>query len=126
MRIIATQNAPANEIGFLCRFIGVGLMAHLYLMAWAYMYKSQLLALLELNRRNTVMPLAEVKTFYDRAVVDYPEAYQAYTFAQWLQFILDQQLAIQYPSQMIEITHKGKDFLKYLTHWGADANTKRN
>lgn len=33
-------------------------------------------------------------------------------------------LLVEHPSQMLEITHRGKDFLKYLTHWGADISKK--
>lgn len=122
--IIAKQNSPNNESSFLCRFVGVGLVAYLHDMTWAYIYKSQLLMLQELNHKNGLMPVSEAKAFYDRAAVSDSSLYANYAFSQWIRFMKTQELLIEHPSQMLEITHRGKDFLKYLTHWGADLNTK--
>lgn len=124
MRLIAKNNSPRDEVGFLCRFIGVGLVAYVYDMAWAYIYKSQLLMLEELNRRVT-MPVSDAKKYYDRATTEYPSVYPKYQFNSWLGFVIQHQLMIRHPSEMLEITHKGKDFLKYLAHWGANPSMRK-
>ena len=42
----------------------------------------------------------------------------------WLGYLITTQLMIRYPSDMIEITERGKGFLKYLLHWGRDADQR--
>lgn len=122
---IATQNEPANPQAFLLRFIGVGLVAYLHDFTWWTIFRSQLLMLLAMNGRNGYMPLTEGKDFYDKAAVQYPQIYSTYSFAQWIAYMKQQQLILQHQSNMLEITVTGKDFLKYLTHWGLypDART---
>jgi len=118
IRIIARRNQPDDREGFLARFIGVGLVAYLHDLTWAYIYKSQLLMLLEMNRKGGWMSLADAKIYYDQAVIAYPAIYSNYSYEQWLDFMKQRQLFIHHPSNMLEITIHGKDFLKYLTHWG--------
>jgi hypothetical protein len=117
-RVIAEQNEPNDPGRFLLKFIGVGLVAYLHDYTWFTIFKSQILMLLEMNARNGHMSLADAKNYYDQAAVEYPQVYPNYTFEQWMAYLRQQQLILQYPSNMLEITVKGKDFLKYLTHWG--------
>jgi hypothetical protein len=62
IRISAEQNksycAPED---FYAKFIGVGLVAYIHDMTWAYIFKSQLLMLTELNRRGGFLSTAEAK-----------------------------------------------------------------
>jgi hypothetical protein len=124
IRAAAIQNQPNDRESFYIKFIGIGLIAYLYDVIWFAIYKSQLLSLLELNRRNGLMPLADVKVYYDQAVITYPAAYAHYSFDEWLSFMKNQVLIIWHPSDMVEITLRGKDFLKYLLHWGREANQR--
>ena len=71
------------------------------------------------------MPIADAKAYYDKAKEDYPEVYKTYQFEGWLGFLKNEQLIIHHPSEMIEITLRGRDFLKYLTHWGRSADNRR-
>lgn len=50
IRTSAQQNQPNNREEFYVRLIAVGLIAYAYDLAWAYIYRSQLDLLLELNR----------------------------------------------------------------------------
>ncbi len=118
IRLAATQNQPNDREGFFAKVIGVGLISYLHDITWAYIYKSQILMLMELNRRNGIMPLADAKVYYNKATVDYPLIYSHYLFDQWMSFMKAHQLLIHHPSDMLEVTVRGKDFLKYLTHWG--------
>jgi hypothetical protein len=122
IKIIAGQNQPGDHEGFYARFIGVGLISYMHDMTWAYIFKSQLLMLAELNRRN--LPLSDAKAYCDKAVKEYPQIYDKYSFQQWIDYMRTEQLVIRHPSDMLEITYRGKDLLKYLAHWGRDANVK--
>jgi len=123
IRAAAVQNQPNDREGFYVRLIAVGSLAYIYDQAWAYIFKSQLLLLHELNRR-LLLPLAGAKTFYDKAAIDFPDRYANYPFDRWLEFVTTHGLAIRHPSEMVEITVRGRDFLKYLVHWGFSVDDK--
>jgi hypothetical protein len=115
-RAAAHLNSPNDHEAFYLKLIALGLPALMYDVVWAYIFKSQVSALMEINRQNT--PVAQVKQFYDKAALEFPDRYANYSFDQWMDFIKGYQLVIHHPSGMVEITVRGKDFLKYLTHWG--------
>ena len=123
VRAMVNQTQPTDREAFYVKFIATGIIGYIYDIAWAYIYRSQVLLLLELNRR--IMPLAEVKTFYEKAASDNKSAYADYSFSQWLEFMKFYILIIQHESEMVEITLRGKDFLKYLVHWGRYADDRR-
>jgi hypothetical protein len=50
------------------------------------------LALMEINRR--IMPIAEVKAFYDKAAAEYADRYTNYSFEQWMEFLKSNTLLI--------------------------------
>lgn len=81
--------------------------------------------LLDMNGKNGWIALSDAKNYYDKAAVEYPAIYSQYSFEQWTAFMKGQQLILQHPSNMLEITVRGKDFLKYLTHWGRYAEARR-
>lgn len=116
--LVADKNEPTSREGFLVKFIGVGLVSYLHDWTWLTIFRSQLLMLLDLNGRNGWMALDEAKNYYDKASTEYSEIYSKYSFDQWIIYMKGQQLIIHHPSNMLEITVRGKDFLKYLTHWG--------
>ena len=86
---------------------------------------SQLEALAELNSRGLI-PVADLKKHYDKAVMAYPKTYANYSFEQWLNYMQSRMLIARYPSQMVELSFNGKDFLKYLAHVGHDIHGKAN
>jgi len=81
--------------------------------------------LLEVNRKNGIVPLDVAKNFYEQAVATYGDEYKDRSFEQWLLYLINQELIIRHPSEMVEITIKGNDFLKYLLHWGRDESLRR-
>jgi hypothetical protein len=116
VRAAAQLNSPNDHEGFYVKLITIGLVSYTYDIIWAYIFRSQILALMELNRR--VTPIAEIKEFYDKAVTENPDRYATYPFDQWMEFLKSNQLLIWHPSGMVQITVRGQDFLKYLTHCG--------
>src|SRR5712692_10470988 len=112
IRTAATQNQPIDREGFYVKLIAIGVISYVYDMAWAYIFRSQLLLLMELNRK--ILLLAEVRTHYDKAASDTPTVYANYSFGQWMDFLKSHLLLLQHPNGMVEITVRGRDFLKYL------------
>jgi hypothetical protein len=122
-RAAANQNQPNDKEGFYVRLIAVGLIAYVYDQVWAYIFRSQILLLMELNRK--MLTLAEVKNYYDKATSVEPTMYAHYSFDQWMTFMTGNLLLIHHPSAMVEITVRGRDFLKYLVHWGRSSDDRR-
>jgi hypothetical protein len=125
IKIVAQKDYPNDKEAFYARFIGTGLIVYQYDWTWFMIYGSQLLALTELNSRGMI-PIADLQKHYDAAVVEYPKTYEKYSFEQWIDFMKTRLLVSTYPSQMIELSWGGKDFLRYLAHCGRDINVKAN
>jgi hypothetical protein len=125
MRILARQRNPDDIEKFYLEVIGVGLLAALYDSIWWPMFRSQLLALTEVNRNSGMLPIAKVKGFYDRAAEEYKQEYADDNFERWFSYLTKNLFVLHHGSDMIEITVRGKDFLKYLTHWGREPKDKR-
>ena len=127
MRNAANQIQPNDVPGFYLKFISVGVLSYNYDLIWYVIYGSQLEALLDLNRNNGILPLARVRTHYDQAEAANTELYRNanVTLDAWLGFLVARQMVIRHPSDMIEITLGGRDFLKYLVHWGREANQRK-
>jgi hypothetical protein len=125
IKIIAPQNSPNDKEAFYARFIGVGLVAYQHDVSWFTVFGSQLAALAELNSRGLI-PVADLRKHYEKAVVDHPKTYSDYSFDQWLNFMRARMLIAIYPSQMVELSFNGKDFLKYLAHAGQNVHLKTN
>jgi hypothetical protein len=126
IKIAAAQNrAHYTPEDFYAKFIGLGLVAYMHDITWAYIWKSQFLMLAELNRRGGNMPVSVAKEFYDKGKKDYPGNYASYTFEQWLTFVVTQGLVIRHPSEMLEITVRGRDFLSYSAHNSRTADERR-
>ena len=125
IRIAAEQNKPyCSPEDFYTKFIGTGLVAYIHDITWAYIFKSQILMLTELNRRGGFLPISDAQAFYHQAVTDYPNIYTNYSFQQWMNFMLEQGLFIAHPSNMLEITVRGRDFLAYSGHNSRTADQK--
>jgi hypothetical protein len=126
MRAAADENQPNDREGFYLKFISVGVLVYNYDMIWFVIYRSQLEALLDVNRHNGILPLAQVKSHYDQAAAAYSEEYKKgnVLLENWLGFLIARTLVIRHPSDMIEITVRGKDFLKYLVHWGRESTQR--
>jgi hypothetical protein len=77
------------------------------------------LALTELNHR--VLRREQIKTYYDEGAQRSPGLYANYSFDQWLEYLPSQILIGEHPGQTFEITVRGKDFLKYMVHFGYTA-----
>jgi len=126
IKVASAQNASSmSPEDFYSKFIGTGLVAYMHDITWAYIWKSQFLMLVELNRNGGMMPVSAAKAFFNAAVKDYPSNYTSYTFDQWLGFITSQGLITRHPSEMLEITVRGRDFLSYSAHSSRSADQRK-
>lgn len=125
IKLIAEQSFPNDKEAFYARLIGVGLVAIQYDYSFLLIFGSQLKAMAEMNSRGLI-PLADLKKHYDKAAADYPKTYTTYTFDQWIAFMKSRLLIAMYPSQMVELSWMGKDFLKYIAHAALDTSKKLN
>lgn len=125
MRILVAQQHPNDQVETLAKFIGIGFWAYTHEVTWPYIFRSQILALTELNAKGGIMPLAAVKAHFDKAVHDYPGAYATYGFDQWLNFMVTHSLLLKQPGDAIEITLRGRDFITFMAHWGWNADMRK-
>jgi len=107
---------------FYAKFIGIGMAAYFYDMAWMGIYKSQILLLQKLN--TVMLTRDQAKVFYDNAATASPDAYVGYSYDDWLQFLFNQRF-ITHQGVMVAITMRGRDFLKFLLHWGRSSDQRR-
>jgi hypothetical protein len=126
MKILVGQQHPNDREEALARFIGMGFWGYLHEVTWAYIFRSQILALTDLNAKGGVLSLTAITSHFEKATTDFPNTYALYTFNQWMDFMLTHSLLIRKPGDVVEITVRGRDFLKFLTHWGWTADMKRN
>jgi len=122
VRTAAAQNRPNDHEGFYVDLIASGLPGFVYDLTWAYIFRSQILLLQELNRN--VLSLAQAKNYYEKAAAENQTSYHNYSFERWLNFIGGEGLLLHHPSGIIEITVRGRDFLKYLVHCGRSAEDR--
>jgi hypothetical protein len=125
MKVVAARFYPQDREGFWARFTGVGITAYMHDITWAYIFRSQLLMLAELNSKNGIMPIGDARKHYAKAASENQGMYANYSFEQWLSYLKSDMLVIQHPSDMLEITHKGRDLLKYLAHWGRSSDFRK-
>jgi hypothetical protein len=71
VRTAAEVNSPNDHEAFYAKLIATGLPAFTYDVVWAYIFKSQILVLMELNRQ--ILTTARVKEFYDKAAGETPD-----------------------------------------------------
>ena len=123
----AERVKPYDKESFYLDVLAVGFMGVHYDQIWWPLYRSQLRALLAVNRKNGLAPVAEFREFYEEAKKEFSSEYERLniSFESWLSYLQSNVLIVVHPSNMIEITLKGKDFLKYLLHWGRQEELKR-
>jgi hypothetical protein len=120
VRTMIQNNPPSERDEFVVKFIARGLINVFYDRVWLTIFRSQVLALMELNKR--ILRREEIKTYYDEATQRSPKIYADYSFDQWLSYLRTQVFILEHPGHSFEITVRGKDFLKYMIHYGYTAD----
>lgn len=122
---IAEMLYPKEREAFYARLIGVGLVGVQHEMTWLMIFRSRLAAIDEMSSRGLV-PIGDLKKHYDSGAASNPKFYATYSFENWVEFMKTRMLIALYPSQMVELSFSGKDFLRYLAHVGYGRNAKVN
>ena len=82
-------------------------------------FGSQLGALAHLNRHG-VVAIDSLKPYYEDASHADPTLFKNLSFEQWVSFLNARGLLATRPANTVEISHLGRDFLKYIAHVGKD------
>lgn len=77
-------------------------------------YGSQIKILQYLNSQQTGAHLTSIKHYYDKAVLEFADAYKDYSFENYMRFLLNYTLILQ-KDGFLFITICGKEFLLYCT-----------
>ena len=64
IRLAMKDKTPSERDNLLSKIVGVGVVNYLYDIVWAYIFKSQLDLLMELNRRTLL--LSEAQEYYQK------------------------------------------------------------
>lgn len=111
IRQTATQVPPAERETYFCRALTVTFIYAQFELVWYNIFGSQIKALQRLNlgqlRREDIFP------YYAEVATANAKTYADYSFDKWLGFMRTQTL-IRQDDDLIGITIKGKDFLKFL------------
>jgi hypothetical protein len=121
----AERVRPQDKESFYLDILAVGSISIIYNDIWWPLFRSQLLALSALNNQHGLVPTSTFRKFYDEAAKEYESEYKDISFDDWMAYLTINTLLTIHPSEMVEITLKGKDFLKFLLHWGRTEKTKR-
>ena len=72
------------------------------------------------------MPLADAKSYYDKGKEEQPNLYaNNYSLDGWIEYTKSRQLVIRHPTDMLEITIAGRDFLTYLAYYARTADARK-
>jgi hypothetical protein len=118
----AERVRPNDKASFYLDVLAVGSIQMLYDDLWWRIYRSQIRALSALNAG--MLPIDEYRKPFDEASIEFADDFARLkiTFDDWMKFMTETTLLIVHPSKMVEITLKGRDFLKYLLHNGRNAD----
>jgi hypothetical protein len=114
---------PVEREKFLIRTISNGALAVLHDESWRYIYRSQIELLQDLNIQ--AMTLEQIKPYYDAAALANPDTYKQYSFELWLSFMRGKLLIVQ-DGNVVQITVRGKDFLRFLVQDSLPIKSKLN
>lgn len=109
---------------FLIRALAAGAASYLHDVSWFTIFRSQLNALNELNSKGAMIR-DELRQFYNAAALLNPHLFNDYTFDSWVEY-LESQTLIRQDGNIVQITVRGKDFLKYLVLRGFSASQRIN
>jgi len=121
----AARVRPNDKESFYLDVLSVGAIQVLYDDLWWHIYRSQIRALSALN--GGMLPIHEFRKPFDEASVEFADDFAKLklTFEEWMKFMEMNMLLIVHPSKMVEITLKGRDFLKYLLHHGRNVEAAK-
>lgn len=120
LRKTLSQFPPGNDReNFLLRIVIIGWILYDFEIIWYNIFASQIEALQELN--TGALKRENLFKHYIQAATTYLHWYSAYSFEQWIGYMRTQVL-IREDGDQINITVKGRSFLKHLIDTGRSAS----
>ena len=114
---------PAHERErYLYRGLTVAYVYSQFERLWYLIYGSQIKLLQQLNHAD--LKRQDAFFFYTDAAVAYPNEYVAYSFDQWIGFLRANNV-IREDGDLVRITVRGRDFLKYMIDEAMPIHLKR-
>lgn len=109
---------------FLVRYFASFVIIGIFEYIWVLIFRSQIVAMEVLNK--APQKIEGLRQFYDAAIsLDNAVFYAGYPFTSWLAFMKSNFL-IREDGDLISITIRGQEFLKYLIHTNRSADDRRN
>lgn len=121
-RLAAHHKDIAERERFLVRALSAGAISYLHDMTYSSIFRSQIEVLDNLNTRGAVT-LDTLRPNYDAVASVSPNVYRLHPFESWIEFMKGQNL-IRQDGNVVQITVRGKDFLKYLVQFGKSAKDR--
>lgn len=122
VRTQSSKFAPgADRENFLTRLLATLITLGIFEITWLQIFGSQLRAIRKLNSR--MLTLEELRHYYDEGSTAFPNLYENRPFEVWLAFLRNWILLRENGDKM-EITIRGREFLKYLDHNGYDETVR--
>jgi len=112
VRKLANEFLSGNEReNFLVRFLTIGSIVFQFEITWYNIFASQIEALQQLN--SGPLKREDLFQYYTHAAATYPHVYATYSFDQWIGYMRGQ-ILLREDGDQINITVRGRAFLKYL------------
>lgn len=119
VRKLSDQYQPGSDRErFFIRLVASGVVIFIFELIWVSIFRSQIRGLEQLN--GGPLRIDDLRPHYQQATTEYPQVYGKYSFEQWLAFLRTQILIKDHP-RGLEITVRGREFLKYLIQTGRSA-----
>jgi hypothetical protein len=124
---ISRHQVPKDRENVCLKLASTLLAVGMYEDVWFSSFGSQIRLLQDLNRR--ALNIDQVRNFYHThfyatAKTKYPGEYTDFTFDRWLGVLSRYGLVVRH-SDMVRLTKRGNDFLKYLVHCRRTADDRR-
>ncbi len=115
------KGSDTDRERFLVRFAASTLGVALFEWIWWQIFGSQLRMLQIMNSKP--LNFEEARQFYEQGPLSRPDFYKTYTFEQWLTFLRGIGFILE-TGISLQITIRGREFLKYITHCGYDISIR--
>jgi hypothetical protein len=115
------QNHPPDREAYLLRGLVLWTVLSVHEITWLNIFASQLRALNQLNA--AAMTYQEIRRFYDEGAANRPDAYENRPFESWLAFLRTFNLIVDNGTN-VQITVRGRDFLRYIVQSGYNQNSR--
>ena len=122
VRALASKYRPGEERErFLIRNTATLIVLATFEWTWWNIFQSQVRALQQLNTKTC--QIEDLRHFFEQGKAATPSLYESRSFEVWLAFMRTHILILE-QGESVQITVRGKEFLKYIIQCNYDTNTR--